>query len=90
MHTPKTLRPLTAGVSCLVQLSLVMASVGAQHPVLAPTSDTTIVVSTAALHYSAITIPAGVTVRFVALLTFLWAPGADTNSGSILYVRANA
>ena len=65
MHTPKTLRPLTAGVSCLVQLSLVMASVGAQHPVLAPTSDTTIVVSTAALHYSAITIPAGVTVRFV-------------------------
>ncbi len=66
MHIPKTLRPLTAGVSCLVQLSLVMASVGAQHPVLAPTVDTTIVVSAAALHYSAIAIPTGVTVRFVA------------------------
>ncbi len=43
------------------------AAVGAQHPMLAPTSDTTIVVPSGVLRYSSIQIPVGVTVRFVAL-----------------------
>lgn len=38
----------------------------AQYPTLAPTVDTTIVVSGNVLHYSTIDIPSGVTVRFVA------------------------
>jgi hypothetical protein len=37
----------------------------AQHPVLAPTSNTVITAGASPLHYSAIQIPAGVTVRFV-------------------------
>ncbi|MGE3171226.1 MAG: hypothetical protein AB7O97_01290 [Planctomycetota bacterium] len=41
------------------------AAVRAQHPALSPTSDTTIVVS-GPLHYSSISVPAGVTVRFTA------------------------
>jgi hypothetical protein len=43
------------------------AGARAQYPPLAPTSNTTIVVPTGVLHYSSIHVPAGVTVRFVAL-----------------------
>ena len=57
----------------LFSLLLVSVEVGAQHPVLAPTSNTTIVVTSAPLRYSSITVPAGVTVRFVA-------PGFGPNS----------
>jgi hypothetical protein len=38
----------------------------AQHPALAPTVDTTIVVTGGVLHYSTIHVPAGVSVRFEA------------------------
>jgi hypothetical protein len=62
---------LPKGVVCAVLITALgslglVTSVRAQHPVLAPTSNTTIVVSSAPLHYSAITVPVGVTVRFVA------------------------
>jgi len=57
----------------MILLLLVGVEVDAQHPVLAPTSNTTIVVTSAPLRYSSITVPAGVTVRFVA-------PGFGPNS----------
>lgn len=45
---------------------LATGGLAAQAPVLAPVVDTTIVVGSTPLHYSAVMIPAGVTVRFVA------------------------
>ena len=64
---PSFLRPLTStprAVPLLLGLCL-SATARSQHPVLAPTSDTTITVSSSVLHYSSIDIPTGVTVRFV-------------------------
>ena len=58
--------PLRAMRGSLFHLTLCFAAVpaSAQYPVLAPTVDTSIVV-TGPLHYSSIHIPPGVTVRFV-------------------------
>ncbi|MCA8973380.1 MAG: hypothetical protein KDC98_01595 [Planctomycetes bacterium] len=53
-------------VPFVLSLCLPVSVANAQHPVLAPTSDTTITVGSGALHYSSILIPAGVTVRFAA------------------------
>jgi hypothetical protein len=50
----------------LLLLLCVTTSLRAQYPPLAPTADTTIVVSSGALQYSSISIPVGVTVRFEA------------------------
>lgn len=50
--------------SSLVALIGIGTDLPAQHPPLAPTSNVTIVV-TGPLHYSSITVPAGVSVRFV-------------------------
>jgi hypothetical protein len=58
-------------------------AVRAQHPPLAPTVDTTIVVAAGTLYYSSIMIPSGVTVRFVA-------PGGLTGpTGSPAVVRCD-
>jgi hypothetical protein len=54
--------------SLLLPLLMLSAAVvlSAQHPPLAPTANTTIVVPNGPLHYGSINIPAGITVRFVA------------------------
>lgn len=56
-----TVRPLFVSV-----LLCAAVSVRAQHPALAPTANTTIVVPNGVMHYSSINIPAGVTVQFLA------------------------
>lgn len=58
-----------------LSFSLAVAGATAQHPPLAPTATTTIVVSTGVLQYSSIQIPAGVAVRFVV------AGGGQQNPG---------
>jgi len=61
----------TLGVRVLVAAGALFTggAMRAQFPPLAPTSDTTIVVS-GPLHYSSIVVPVGVTVRFVLPATF--------------------
>lgn len=66
MPASKTCRALGARALLAAVPLCTAAAVRAQHPPLAPTSDTTIVVPFGALHYSLIHIPAGVTVKFIA------------------------
>ena len=57
------------GLVFLLGVAGAAVPMNAQHPVLAPIADTAIVVSGGVLHYSAISVPAGVTVRFAAPVT---------------------
>jgi hypothetical protein len=59
--------PAAHGSKAIAALCLTSFAILAQHPVLAPTANISIVVTTP-LHFSAIHIPHGVTVRFVAPL----------------------
>ena len=69
------LRAMRRILFCLTLCSAA-AAVSAQHPALSPTADMTIVVNSGVLHYSSISIPAGVTVRFMAPgLGWLSVPG---------------
>jgi len=71
--------PLLAMRGSLFCLTLCFVAVpaSAQNPVLAPTVDTSIVV-TGPLHYGSIQVPAGVTVRFVAPVTPTHVPSPPT------------
>jgi hypothetical protein len=57
----------------------------AQHPILAPTADVSIVV-TGPLHYSAIHVPLGVSVRFVAPL---WMPILFPSPPAVIYCEGD-
>jgi hypothetical protein len=66
MPAPRTCHASVFRAMLLVVSLCSAAAGGAQNPPLAPTSDTTIVVPSGALHYTSVLIPAGVTVKFVA------------------------
>lgn len=65
MSASRILGTLGAHVLLAVVPLCTAAAVSAQHPALAPSANTTIVVN-GTVHYSSILVPAGVTVRFVA------------------------